>query len=75
MAAQKNAAVNPYGLHISSDGKRILMPAGGGWRPPPEGGSGENGTAVFSTDKLDSIVGQVVRLRHDLAPAVQPRRH
>ena len=59
VAAQTNAEVNPYMMCLSPDGKRIMMTGGGGWRPLPEAGPGGGYiTAVFSTDNLDSMLGQ-----------------
>jgi len=59
VAVQTNAEVNPYMMCLSPDGKRIMMTGGGGWRPLPEAGPGGGYiTVVFSTDNLDSMLGQ-----------------
>jgi hypothetical protein len=60
VAVQTNAAVNGWWMHLTPDGKRITIVVGGGWRPPA--GSGTGGgyvAALFSTDNLKSMVGQV----------------
>ncbi|OWK40327.1 hypothetical protein [Fimbriiglobus ruber] len=59
VSSQKNAAVNAYTLAISPDGKKVLMTSGGGWRPPVEGGSGGGyGFPAFSTENLETMLGQ-----------------
>ena len=56
---QDNAAVNGKSLHVSPDGKRIMMIGGGGWRPKGEGTGGGNFTAIFRTANLGERVGQL----------------
>ena len=59
VSSQKNAAVNAYTLNITPDGKKVMMTSGGGWRPPVEGGTGGGYIcAAFSSDNLDSRVGE-----------------
>jgi hypothetical protein len=61
VSAQRNAAVNGWSLALSPDGKRVALMGGGGWRPPITGGGGSGGgyvCAVFSTDNLETMVGQ-----------------
>lgn len=58
-SAQANAAVNAYTLAVTPDGKKVMMTSGGGWRPPAVGGTGGGYVcAAFSTDKLESRVGE-----------------
>jgi predicted Zn finger-like uncharacterized protein len=55
VTCQNNAAVNGRWMHLTPDGKRILMVGGGGWRPPKEGGTGGGYiTAIFSADNLNT---------------------
>lgn len=57
VSGQNNAAVNGRWMHLTPDGKRLLMVGGGGWRPPKEGGTGGGYiTAIFSTDDLKTKV-------------------
>lgn len=57
ISVQNNAAVNGRWMHLTPDGKRLLMVGGGGWRPPKEGGVGGGYiTAVFSTDNLQTML-------------------
>jgi DNA-binding beta-propeller fold protein YncE len=59
VSSQPNAAVNAYSLAITPDGKKVMMTNGGGWRPPVAGGTGGGYVcAAFSTEKLDSRVGE-----------------
>ena len=59
VADQANAAVNPFSMCLAPDGKRILMTGGGGWRPPPDAGTGGGYfTPAYSTENLKSMVGQ-----------------
>ncbi len=59
-STQKNAAVNAWSLAITPDGKKVMMTSGGGWRPPAEGGTGGGYVcAAFSTDKLESRLGEI----------------
>lgn len=58
-SSQPNASVNGYLMHLSPDGKRLMMTGGGGWRPPAEGGAGGGYvTAIFDTNNLSSKLGQ-----------------
>ena len=60
-SAQNNAAVNGYVMHLTPDGKRVMMTGGGGWRPPVGGGTGGGYvTAIFSTGNLQSMLGQAI---------------
>ena len=56
--AQKNASVNGYMMHLTPDGKRVMIPGGGGWRPTDGGNSGGYVTAAFSTENLSKMSGQ-----------------
>jgi hypothetical protein len=56
VAGQNNAAVNGRWMHLTPDGKRLLMVGGGGCRPPREGGTGGYITAVFGTDNLQTML-------------------
>lgn len=58
-SAQDNAAVNGWWMHLTPDGKRIMMVGGGGWRPKDEGSGGGYITAVFSTGNLEARIGQL----------------
>ena len=56
---QDNAACNGWQMHLTPDGKRIMIIGGGGWRPPAEGGTGGGYvTAVFKADNVKSMAGQ-----------------
>lgn len=55
---QNNAASNGWSFHLSPDGTRVMMPGGGGWRPPEGGAGGGYVTAVFSTKNVESMLGQ-----------------
>jgi hypothetical protein len=56
---QDNAACNGWQMHLTPDGKRIMIIGGGGWRPPAEGGTGGGYvTAVFKSDNVKSMAGQ-----------------
>jgi hypothetical protein len=57
-AAQNNAASNGWAFHLSPDGTRVMIPGGGGWRPPEGNQGGGYVTAVFSTSNLQTMVGQ-----------------
>jgi hypothetical protein len=57
VAIQDNAASNGYSMHLSPDGKSIMMPGGGGWRSK-NGREGGYHTAVFDTENLKSVVGE-----------------
>ncbi|QEL15614.1 PQQ-binding-like beta-propeller repeat protein [Limnoglobus roseus] len=60
VSSQKNAAVNAWSLAVTPDGKKVLMPSGGGWRPPVEGGTGGGYIcAAFSTEKLEARLGEI----------------
>lgn len=60
-SSQNNAAVNGYVMHLTPDGKRVMMTGGGGWRPPAGGGTGGGYvTAIFSTGNLQSMLGQAL---------------
>lgn len=59
VSSQKNAAVNAFAMAITPDGKKVLMPSGGGWRPPAEGGTGGGYMcAAFSAANLATRVGE-----------------
>lgn len=60
-SSQNNAAVNGYVMHLTPDGKRVMMTGGGGWRPPAGGGTGGGYvTAIFSTSNLQTMLGQAI---------------
>lgn len=60
VSGQNNAAVNGWWMHLTPDGKRLMMVSGGGWRPPKEGGTGGGYvTAVFRTDNLQAVAQQI----------------
>src|SRR5262249_1746557 len=58
ISGQNNAAVNGWVVHLTPDGKRIMILGGGGWRPKGEGAGGGYVTAVYNADNLESMVGQ-----------------
>jgi hypothetical protein len=59
VAGQNNAAVNGWAMTLTPDGKRVMIVGGGGWRPVRGEGTGGGYTvAVYSTDNLNSMVGQ-----------------
>jgi hypothetical protein len=58
VSGQNNAAVNGWWMHLTPDGKRIMIVGGGGWRPKDDGAGGGYVTAVYNTDNLESMVGQ-----------------
>jgi hypothetical protein len=68
---QNNAASNGWSMHLTPDGKRLMMVGGGGWRPPAkEGGTGGGYVvALFSTANLQAMVGQAP---HGLNVAFHP---
>src|SRR5262249_6097807 len=49
VSGQNNAAVNGWWMHLTPDGKRIMIVGGGGWRPKDDGAGGGYVTAVYST--------------------------
>ena len=57
-AAQDNAALNGKVLALSPDGKRIAMAGGGGWVSKTTG-KYNYGIAVFETEDLKTMVGEV----------------
>lgn len=59
LETQDNAAVNGRTMHLTPDGKRIMMIGGGGWRPKTEGTGGGYITAIFRSGNLDERVGQI----------------
>ena len=58
VAANDNAAVNGRGMAVSGDGKQIAMAGGGGWRSKTDPRANYS-IAVFDTDKMDTLNGQV----------------
>jgi hypothetical protein len=58
VSGQNNAAVNGWWMHLTPDGKRIMIVGGGGWRPKEDGAGGGYVTAVYNSDNLQSMVGQ-----------------
>src|SRR5262249_15988965 len=55
VSGQNNAAVNGWAMHLTPDGKRLLMVGGGGWRPSKGDGTGGGYfTTVYSTDNLET---------------------
>jgi hypothetical protein len=58
ISGQNNAAVNGWVMHLTPDGKRIMILGGGGWRPKGEGAGGGYVVAVYNADNLESMVGQ-----------------
>ncbi len=56
-AIQDNAVSNGYSLHLSPDGKMVMMPGGGGWRSK-NGREGGYHTAVFDSGNLKSVLGE-----------------
>jgi hypothetical protein len=71
VASQNNAAVNGWAMHLTPDGRRIMMVGGGGWRPKESGPGGGLVTAVYSTDDLQTKLGEAP---HGLAIAFHPTR-
>ena len=58
-SSQPNASVNGYRMHLSPDGKRVMLPGGGGWRPPADGGTGGGYViAIFDAGNLNAKLGQ-----------------
>lgn len=57
-AANDNAADNGRGMDLSPDGKMIAMAGGGGWRSKDARG-GPYPIAVFKTDDMQEMVGQI----------------
>jgi hypothetical protein len=58
VAVNDNAAVNGFAMNVSADGKRIAMAGGGGWSP--KGDPRRNYCiAVFETDKMTQLHGQI----------------
>ena len=58
VSSQNNAAVNGWIMHLTPDGKRLMILGGGGWRPKGEGAGGGYVVAVYNADDLESMVGQ-----------------
>lgn len=58
MAANDNAAVNGRGMAVSGDGKQVAMAGGGGWRSTTDP-KANYAIAVFETDKMKGLNGQV----------------
>jgi hypothetical protein len=58
-SSQANATVNGWMMHLSPDGKRLMITGGGGWRPPAEAGAGGGYvTAIFNAENLSAKLGQ-----------------
>jgi hypothetical protein len=58
VSSQNNAAVNGWWMHLTPDGKRIMIVGGGGWRPKDDGAGGGYVAAIYNTDNLESMLGQ-----------------
>jgi hypothetical protein len=69
VSVQDNAAVNGWDLHLTPDGKRVMIVGGGGWRPKDDSNTGGYVVAVYSADNLQNMVGQAP---HGLNVAFHP---
>jgi hypothetical protein len=68
-SVQDNAAVNGWDLHLTPDGKRVMIVGGGGWRPKDNSNTGGYVVAVYSADNLQNMTGQAP---HGLNVAFHP---
>lgn len=59
VAVNGNTAVNGRAMHLSPDGRRIMIVGGGGWRPKRGGSGGGYVIAVYGTDDINSMIGQI----------------
>ncbi|HVE42501.1 MAG TPA: tetratricopeptide repeat protein [Planctomycetota bacterium] len=62
VAINDNTACNGRAMHLSPDGKKVMMVGGGGWRGK-RGGGGGYVIAVYGSDDLATTLGQI-----DLGP-------
>jgi DNA-binding beta-propeller fold protein YncE len=58
IAVNDNAAINGRALAVSGDGKKIAMAGGGGWRSKTDP-KANYAVAVFDTDDMQTLSGQV----------------
>jgi|GEM_PF-817468 len=58
VSSQNNAAVNGRDMHLTPDGKKLMISGGGGWRPLKDEAGGGYVLAVFGTDNLEGMLGQ-----------------
>jgi outer membrane protein assembly factor BamB len=70
-AVNDNAAINGRGLCLSPDGKRIAMAGGGGWRSQTDPKANYS-VAVFDTEDMTSLLGQVETGPYPSAAAFHP---